>query len=81
MYTDPVFFLHHGQVDRLWWLWQQQDPDARLYEFHGPTADVRHHPESQGASLNDILGLGGLVQDRQVRDYMDARTENLCYRY
>ncbi|TKA52283.1 hypothetical protein B0A55_13183, partial [Friedmanniomyces simplex] len=24
---DPLFFLHHTQLDRLWWLWQQRQPD------------------------------------------------------
>ena len=28
--NDPVFWLHHAMVDRVWWLWQQQhDPDYR----------------------------------------------------
>lgn len=26
--NDPVFFLHHCNVDRLWWQWQNQHPDA-----------------------------------------------------
>jgi hypothetical protein len=26
--NDPVFFLHHCNVDRLWWQWQQNHPDA-----------------------------------------------------
>ncbi|KAK3349056.1 hypothetical protein B0T25DRAFT_233859 [Lasiosphaeria hispida] len=27
---DPVFYFHHGALDRLWWIWQMQDPEARL---------------------------------------------------
>jgi hypothetical protein len=27
---DPVFFFHHGQVDRLWSIWQEQDLAARM---------------------------------------------------
>ena len=23
---DPIFFLHHCEVDRLWWIWQQSHP-------------------------------------------------------
>jgi tyrosinase len=23
--TRPIFFLHHVQLDRLWWEWQQED--------------------------------------------------------
>ncbi|KAK3319573.1 hypothetical protein B0T19DRAFT_445378 [Cercophora scortea] len=27
---DPVFYFHHGALDRLWWIWQMQDPAKRL---------------------------------------------------
>ncbi|KXX80403.1 Tyrosinase [Madurella mycetomatis] len=27
---DPVFYFHHGALDRLWWIWQMQDPENRL---------------------------------------------------
>lgn len=27
---DPVFFFHHGKVDRLWSIWQEQDLAARM---------------------------------------------------
>jgi tyrosinase len=26
--TDPIFWLHHGEVDRLWHIWQQQNSTA-----------------------------------------------------
>jgi tyrosinase len=25
---DPIFWLHHANIDRLWWLWQQQNPGS-----------------------------------------------------
>jgi tyrosinase len=27
--VDPVFWLHHANVDRLWWLWQRRNPQTR----------------------------------------------------
>ncbi|OOF98341.1 hypothetical protein ASPCADRAFT_205583 [Aspergillus carbonarius ITEM 5010] len=27
--NDPVFFLHHAQVDRVWWSWQLLSPERR----------------------------------------------------
>lgn len=27
---DPIFFLHHCNVDRLWWNWQRANPGASL---------------------------------------------------
>ncbi len=33
---DPLFYLHHTWLDRLWWLWQAEDPSERLSEVKGP---------------------------------------------
>ncbi|KAL5325795.1 hypothetical protein ACEPPN_006928 [Leptodophora sp. 'Broadleaf-Isolate-01'] len=30
--AEPVFWLHHGQVDRHWWIWQNQDPANRVQQ-------------------------------------------------
>ncbi|KAF4637486.1 hypothetical protein G7Y89_g594 [Cudoniella acicularis] len=27
---DPVFYMHHGMIDRIWWIWQMQDPENRM---------------------------------------------------
>ncbi|KAI1343105.1 hypothetical protein F5Y15DRAFT_429071 [Xylariaceae sp. FL0016] len=32
---DPLFMLHHGFVDKMWWDWQAQDPDNRLKDISG----------------------------------------------
>jgi tyrosinase len=34
---EPVFWLHHGQVDRHWWIWQNQDPANRVQQYKGGT--------------------------------------------
>lgn len=33
---DPIFFLHHTNLDRLWWEWQKLDLPARLTDMGGP---------------------------------------------
>ncbi|KAI1338963.1 Di-copper centre-containing protein [Xylariaceae sp. FL0016] len=32
---DPVFYLHHGYLDKLWWDWQSQNLSSRLTEIGG----------------------------------------------
>lgn len=34
--NDPVFFLHHGNTDRLWAMWQHWNSDAYLPKSGGP---------------------------------------------
>lgn len=33
---DPLFFLHHTNLDRLWWEWQSADLSTRLTDMTGP---------------------------------------------
>jgi tyrosinase len=70
---DPSFFLHHTQIDRLWWLWQQADRDRRLHAYQGSP----EHP----ASPNDALPYEPLSADMAVWDVLSTETEILCYRY
>jgi tyrosinase len=32
---EPLFFLHHSNLDRLWWLWQQANLTSRLTDMGG----------------------------------------------
>jgi tyrosinase len=78
--VDPVFYLHHTQVDRLWWMWQQQDPEHRLHEFSGPK-ETFMHMDNRESSLDDILYAGTVGKNIQVRDVMSTDTSLLCYNY
>jgi tyrosinase len=53
--NDPVFFLHHCNIDRLWWMWQSVHPGSSPYlPVTGAAA---------GHNLNDslIFALGGFA--------------------
>ncbi|KAI9146978.1 Tyrosinase ustQ [Paramyrothecium foliicola] len=69
---DPIFYLHHTMVDRLWWQFQQDGP-SRVFEY---TGDVWPN-----AALDDVMLMGGLAPDRTVREFMDASNDELCYYY
>ncbi|KAL0933454.1 monooxygenase [Colletotrichum truncatum] len=78
--NDPVFFLHHAQIDRLWWLWQQSDVAARQADYTGQAA-VQGSDTRVAASLDDALLMGGLAEDATVRDLMTTTSSRLCYEY
>lgn len=47
---DPLFFLHHTNLDRLWWEWQAINLTSRLYDISGNN--------SPRASFIDTFDLG-----------------------
>ncbi|KAM0080969.1 hypothetical protein ACKRZS_006869 [Fusarium odoratissimum] len=80
--NDPIFFLHHTQIDRLWSLWQEEDPKTRSMEFTGfKTQDQFDGTKPPPASLDDTLLMKGLADDLKVKDLMRTQNSLLCYSY
>ena len=73
---DPVFILHHTQLDRLWWRWQQTHPSNQM-AYSGPAS----HGSESAASLNDMLPMSALAKSVKVRELMSTESDMLCYRY
>ena len=77
-YPDPVFFLHHTEIDRLWWLWQHDHGNGEpSMEYLGKTAAG----SKQDASLADMIDVGSLGRNVTVREVMETNTNLLCYSY
>ena len=80
---DPAFYLHHTQIDRLWWIWQMQDLPKRLSEI-SKTRTMGNKPPSPNGTLDDLTNLGILAGDVKVRDLMSTMggvDGKLCYIY
>ncbi|KAH9478235.1 Tyrosinase P [Psilocybe cubensis] len=60
---EPLFFLHHANLDRIWWNWQIMDPDQRLADMSGNVLsdDVEDAPED-GLEWEDWIS-GQLPED------------------
>lgn len=78
---DPLFFLHHAQIDRLWWLWQQKEPERRVIDFSGPVLSKDGDIEEVEATLTDNIRMLGFADDVVVKDVMRTDSALLCYKY
>ncbi|MCJ1267669.1 hypothetical protein MMC22_007555 [Lobaria immixta] len=80
--ADPMFHLHHAQVDRLWTQWQQLDLKTRQYALSG-TGTAFNYPPSPIFQLNDTINLGKLSPNgpRPIRDFMSTVQGPFCYEY
>ncbi|KAM5522687.1 hypothetical protein FOXYSP1_16578 [Fusarium oxysporum f. sp. phaseoli] len=74
---DPLFYLHHGFVDRLWWKWQSEDFGNRLYQLGGPSTQGGY----EELTLDYVMTTYGIRPNVTVRDVMDIQGAYLCYRY
>ncbi|KAL9040661.1 MAG: hypothetical protein Q9214_004395 [Letrouitia sp. 1 TL-2023] len=57
--TDPIWYLVHGEYDKLWWEWQEVNR-KRLKDYGGRFMDGA---TEKVASLDDQLRFGGLSPD------------------
>jgi tyrosinase len=68
--NDPVFFLHHANVDRLWAVWVAQHPTEKRYlpESAGTTWDEAKAMPVFGTKPSAVLNHHGLGYRYEVED-------------
>ncbi|KAF2187156.1 Di-copper centre-containing protein, partial [Zopfia rhizophila CBS 207.26] len=94
---DPLFYLHHTYLDKLWWEWQVKDFPTRLTDIAGP--NVGQFPFIPGdlgfvekvvsvdgdpgnvTTLGHVLTVYGAVPNVTIKDVMDIQDVLLCYEY
>ncbi|EAU83695.1 monooxygenase [Coprinopsis cinerea okayama7 len=75
---DPLFYLHHGNLDRIWWKWQSADLANRLNAISGPTTQ---RPPFTNVTLNFMMPYTSLIPPLAVREIMDIEAEPSCFQY
>ncbi|KAM4067126.1 tyrosinase [Hirsutella rhossiliensis] len=79
--NDPLFYLIHSQIDRLWAVWQGQDYASREFALDG-TVTINNMPPSEDATLSMIMHLDiAAGNDMPVSDAMTAIGNDYCYIY
>lgn len=85
--NDPLFWIHHTQLDYMWALWQKADK-ARLADIGGARTIEGFGPDAEHAeptTLDTPVWMGFMNEDVAVRAVMDTMNRDgqgvLCYEY
>lgn len=84
--SDPIFFLHHANLDRVWWSWQTFDLPNRLSDISGPIVLMDYANEKAGnVTLDFAMTFGVSAPNVTVGDVMDISSGKgngiMCYTY
>jgi len=87
--NDPLFFMHHAMIDKVWYDWQNKNPKNK-YAYGGGSvtplssfANYTRFPTGMPPYLNfdsEVLG-DGLWHNVTIWDMMDTTGDTLCYIY
>lgn len=81
--ADPLFWVHHANVDRAWWSWQIRDLKQREKDVSGPLVNFDYTNQAGGnVTLDHPIFVGETVKMKaKVKDVMHIRKGMLCYDY
>jgi tyrosinase len=79
--NDPVFWMHHAMLDRVWWMWQALHLNQA--KSIAGTITIFNKPPSRDATLEDPIHFNYLnLPDVSNADVMSTLSgEPLCYIY
>lgn len=82
--NDPLFFLHHAALDRIWSIWQDANIKDRLFDVGKPETGFLALFFTP-LKLQTPIWMGFAAPDRPARDVMDTINRDgkgfLCYKY
>jgi len=87
--NDPIFFMHHAMVDKVWFDWQHKHP-SNFWSFEGGSVQALdnltvYNEYPNGAppalTLDTLIPSDGMFLPATIRDVMDTTGGYLCYVY
>jgi tyrosinase len=80
--SDPYFWNHHAQIDRVWWTWQNQNLKDRRYTIAG-TLTFQNQPPTRNATLDDVMTFGDYIgfPNITIKDASSTLAGPFCYIY
>lgn len=85
--AEPVFYLHHANIDRVWWIWQMLDEENRVWSEKGAlsgTNTFHNRPPSANTTFEDWVQFEHAApgMERQLKELMSTRGGSpFCYVY
>ncbi|PKS10237.1 hypothetical protein jhhlp_001987 [Lomentospora prolificans] len=77
---EPAFFQHHGQIDRMYFVWQNLDWENR--QNIAGTGTMMNQPPSAEVEITELLDLTPLAEPRQIKDLIDTvGSSPFCFVY
>lgn len=77
--ADPLFYLHHGNLDRILWEWQSKDLAVRLNQVGGPIDPFDYG--GKNVTLDFEVNIGALAGNATLHDLLNPVEDTLCYTY
>jgi tyrosinase len=79
--NDPVFFMHHSMIDRVYWLWQALHLN-QAGTIAG-TITLNNKPAGRATSLDDVIQTNFLnMETRKIGDLLSTIDgDPFCYIY
>ncbi|KAI5803624.1 hypothetical protein DFH27DRAFT_525016 [Peziza echinospora] len=78
---DPLFYLHHAWLDKLWWQWQLGNLPRRISDVTGRKSLAQPPGEGEMVGLGDWLYMMGVIPDARIGEVMDLRGRRMCVEY
>jgi len=86
--NDPMFFMHHAMVDKVWYDWQHNN-EANFWAFEGGTIQATNLTESleypnglpPNLSFDSKIPADGMFNEYTIYDMMNTTGGTLCYVY
>ncbi|KAN0131516.1 Di-copper centre-containing protein [Lactarius tabidus] len=87
--NDPLFWMHHSMVDKIWYDWQNRDPkNAKSYfggsvQYLDSLASYNQYPNGAPPFLNlsSTMPADGMFPEVTIGDVMNTTSGILCYVY
>ncbi|KAK3319501.1 tyrosinase-like protein [Cercophora scortea] len=84
--SDPAFWVHHGQMDRVWSIWQALGGfSTKRYTDLG-SGNYAHitwanEPASDYTKLSDVIDMGYAAESTTIANVMSTTSGDFCYFY